>query len=306
MECRIRKRRTYSLSQLAKIIDTVFRDLYVFGEEVPYLGHPDDDHPSYRQRGEDFSSILQILLGTYLNCHDELTAEIYELDDHDPRDGGESFYDDSFNYELNRYWEIDVEPEWNAVLNDLKYSSRFFSDRAKNFFSFVFENYDLLSTHGARNRRMPIRLKTKAGLTLHRARIAKNDEELKKFSISPVLEIGPPSPSADGRGGRMHAAGIAVLYCATDIQTCLAEMRPSIGAKMATIEMKTTRALRLLNFEQLERASTSKMPGVFHPDYFLSQRRLAIQKRLHSFISRPITPDKESDSHHSNDGRVFS
>ncbi len=82
-EFRIRKRRTYSLKKLAMSIDEVFKHHYSPGEEVPYFANPDDDRPDYKQKGHEFSSVVQELLGTYLDCHEELLKEIVELDDSD-------------------------------------------------------------------------------------------------------------------------------------------------------------------------------------------------------------------------------
>lgn len=293
-ECHTRKRRTYSLKRLAAIIDEVFQYHYRPGEEVPYFANPEDDRPGVRQKGEDFSSVIQDLLGTYLNCHEELLAEIAELDDSDPYSGEPPIYDDFTNYERVKYWAMDGDPEWDDVLNDIKYSSRFFSQKAKDFFSFVFEDYERLSARVGPATK-PVVARKKKGLRLYRARVAKDNAELNEFAKNPFSTIGPPPQRFEGRGGRMNASGITVLYCAMDVQTCLAEMRPAIGSNMAVIEMGTTRTLRLLDFERLEYAINSQILGEFHPEYFRARRRLAIQQRLHHLVSRPVTPDKESD-----------
>lgn len=93
----------------------------------------------------------------------------------------------------------------------------------------------------------------------------------------------------------MNAEGVVVLYGARDSETCLAEMRPALGSEVAIITMQTTHALRVLDFTRLDDARSGKALSYFQTDFTDQLERREFLRRLHSLISQPIVPGRESD-----------
>jgi hypothetical protein len=60
---------------------------------------------------------------------------------------------------------------------------------------------------------------------LFRARVFQTEDQLVKALEKPEVSIGPP-PTALVPAGRMNAAGIQVIYGATEEVVALAEVRP--------------------------------------------------------------------------------
>jgi RES domain-containing protein len=47
--------------------------------------------------------------------------------------------------------------------------------------------------------------------------------------------------------GRINPKGIPFLYAATDMQTAIGEVRPSLGALVSVVNLRTSRGIRLIN-----------------------------------------------------------
>ncbi len=91
----------------------------------------------------------------------------------------------------------------------------------------------------------------------------------------------------------MNVEGVAILYGATDTETCLAEVRPALGNDVAVIQLHTTKPLRLLDFTRLEE-SYSRL-SYFQPDFNEQADKGVFLRRLQKLISQPIIPGRETD-----------
>jgi len=276
---------------LAEIVDPVFRSLYRHGDHMPILG--DDDRVWYRQAGGELSDALGDLLNADLQNMGELIDALAETEGHVPGDPDEYFYDDSMNFDRMDYFEPSGILAWQTALEELKRSRRFFSASTRTLFDRLFSDVDSLYEK-VKNRRLPVVRSLAKGTTLYRARVCRTDDEYRLFVKDPLAHIGPP-PSDHARDGRMNAKGVTVLYCARDVATCLAEMRPAIGMRLLTISVKTNMRLRILDFTRLERAWLENKLGHFHEQYFDELDRQYLLMRLHNLISQPVTPDREED-----------
>src|SRR6202035_2572480 len=101
-------------------------------------------------------------------------------------------------------------------------------------------------------------------------------------------------PADQARAGRMNVEGVVVFYGATDSETCVAEMRPALGGDTALIALQTTRPVRLLDFTRLEKSHNEGL-SYFQPNFTAEVERLAFLRRLHTLISQPVVPGRESD-----------
>ncbi len=272
-----------SVEDLGKRMEPILRILYAPGA---------DNGGRDEQRGESLSDIVQEALGKLFSVHDEIVEAIAGEDDYWPPDGGEPYWDDTYNYEF-RTPSVDPAdiPDWQGAADELKHGMRFFSKRAKQLFDSVFDGVDSLEAFEDGARR-PVIDMLPPGTKIYRARTVASDALLSLVCNDPAAQVGPP-PASAARGGRMNAEGVAVLYAALDEDTCIAEMRPAIGSDVAMITLETTRQIRILDFKRLE--NTFKENSIFDPEFGVKQHLHIFQRRLHRLIARPITPGNEFD-----------
>jgi hypothetical protein len=130
------------------------------------------------------------------------------------------------------------------------------------------------------------------GSELFRARICDSNEKLKNAITDPLKHIGPPPPER-ARAERMSVDGVAVFYGALESETCLAELRPTIGGEAAVITVRTTKTLRLLDFTRIK--DSHHVLSYFQPDFNEQAEKNIFLRQLGSLISQPVRPGRESD-----------
>ena len=115
--------------------------------------------------------------------------------------------------------------------------------------------------------------------------------EAEKIRDNLAGERGPP-PESFRRAGRLNPAGIPAFYAAFDLDTCVAELRPSVGEGVAAAEFEITQSIFVLVMSRFIEG-----PGL--PNLFAAR---ALERRrqwsfMHSFmneIAKPISPDKNT------------
>jgi hypothetical protein len=291
-ECSVceEQREGISVERLGKILEPIMRDCLRLGDSVREIDV--DGRLYYRQLGDSLSGWVQEFLGQYFGFENEIVDAIVAADDYDPRDGDGPFWDDMQSYERVQYLPGDYHDRWKETLADVKHRRRFFSEKARLFFTELFDGVEDLYVPG--KRRAPVVRRLGAGTRLFRSRVVTSASKFKEMLADPLKHIGPP-PAADARAGRMNAEGVSVFYGSLKAETCLAEMRSAIGNDIALIELETTRKLRVLDFSRLDRARSSKNLSFFQPDFRAETARRQFLRLLHALIAQPITPGRESD-----------
>lgn len=278
-------------SRLGKIIEPTLKRLYSLGEEQPTYAH---GGLCYEQSGESLAEIVQEVLGQWIDCIDDIVRGVIEADVYWPQDGEGPFWSDDSYYERIFYLGQGKVWSWETTLVELKHSRRFFSPSAHSLFTDLFADLDTLRVAKGRMRSQPVVRLLEKGSMLYRARSCDTASEMGKIWRDPLTFVGPP-PAEKARAGRMNAEGVVVLYCAKDIDTCLAEMRPALGGELALITLQTQENLRILDFSLLEKRFVGGPSSYFDPQYFYEFDRRQFLKRLHYLISQPITPGHEAD-----------
>jgi RES domain len=287
-----KRRKGITVEDLGKRLEPILRECYVPGEEYRKFSSEDDDRGHFVQKGEDFTDIVQEVMGTLHSCHDEILGAIMEADNYWPPDGESAYWDDSTCYVFNRFRSDPAAfPNWQGTLEELKHGRRFFSPSAKQLFDRLFANIDQLKCY-ASGKILPVSYQLPQGTRLFRARVANSQETLNQVCADPGRHVGPPPP-AQARSGRMNPEGVSVLYASEDEKTCIAEMRPAIHSEVAIISLVTSRNLRILDFTRLDRAYQKH--SLFDPDFTMKYETHRFLKRLHRLISQPIVPGKEVD-----------
>ncbi|MFD1044084.1 RES family NAD+ phosphorylase [Pseudoxanthomonas kaohsiungensis] len=264
---------------------------FELGEEVRVFDGYDDDRGHYEQRGDDLDSTVQEIAGQYFGFQDDLLDAIVEQDDCWPPDGDEPFLDRNFNYTPRPISVASYYERWEALREELRTRRRYFSAEASSFFSEIFSDIELLVAH-SEGREESVVKNCAPGFEIYRGRLCNSDSVAGAIVASPFKEVGPP-PSEVARSGRMNAEGISVLYASSDLHTCVAELRPSIGSRVAVITLVTTKQLRLVDFRALE---SSRKPGAisyFQDDFSEILERSAFIRGLHRVISTPVIPGRE-------------
>jgi hypothetical protein len=91
----------------------------------------------------------------------------------------------------------------------------------------------------------------------------------------------------------MNVDGVAVFYGALESETCLAELRPTIGGESAVITVRTNKALRLLDFTKIK--DSGRVLSYFQPDLNEQAEKNIFLRQLGSLISQPVRPGREAD-----------
>jgi hypothetical protein len=280
-----------TIQRLGELLEPILREHFQLGPEIKMFG--EDDSEWYEQGGETMSDAVQEVLGQYFDFEDEIVAAVVDSDDYWPPDGGEPYWDTSSLYVPTRVQTAHYLEEWNSTLTELKHGRRFFSPAARALFEKLFQGINELRAR-KKTRLLPVVRTLPKGTNIFRARICNSRSQLKDIYAAPMKHVGPP-PVECARAGRMNADGVVVLYGARDADTCLAEMRAALGSEVAIIGMRTTHALRVLDFSRLDEARSGKSLSYFQPDFTDQVERRAFLRRLHGLISQPIVPGHEAD-----------
>lgn len=202
-------------------------------------------------------------------------------------DGAFDFYDEeSENYDFVDPADMRLRTDWLAFCERLRHGSRFFGSHAALDAIFA----PILTGRFARR---SVRQIVPGGplSTLYRGRLANEDLEQRKIYGQPLTQLAAPPPGVAG-AGRMNAAGISVFYGASDVDTCLAELRTPVGGAAVIGRFEVIRPLRLLDLAKLEKIGEQLSP--FDENYV---ERLSWQyfiQGFHDEIKRAVIPGRET------------
>lgn len=285
--CGLEDNNAFSYERLGKALEPVVRKHFQLGPTVRKFY--DDDEEGWEQEGDSLSYIVQRALGQEVDDPDALVNALMNAEDYWPGDGEEAFYDDTQLYVRRRATPHAWMFEWSYLCEELAHRRRFFSDSARAFFDRLFEGVaDLESFDKDTDQWLLVVNDLPTGTDVLRARVVRSDSDLRVFVETPSRELGAP-PAEKALAGRMNATGIAVFYGALDSDTCLAEMRPALGARVLIGGFRTTQALRVLDFRRLEAARLAEL-SYFDSKYAEQRERAVFLRQLHALISRPVVP----------------
>lgn len=191
---------------------------------------------------------------------------------------------DPFDSEEHEKWYITS--EWRNIAVQLTHGRRFFNDRAQQFFESL-----IVEALGARDAehadRSAVVTTLAAGSFLFRARLASSTAEARKFALNPAEALGAP-PRERAANNRMSAAGIPLLYVSSDPDTCIAEIRPSIGDTVAVGRFETTATLDFFDFTALNRELQHGRLSLFDSRHEKKSHHRRLLTYLHEEIARPV------------------
>ena len=234
---------------------------------------------------------LDFTVAELLHCDSEglLVATLVGLLMSSAGDGEPRFEADAL-YMRRSMRPTEVEEKWQEFKSGVMHRSRFFNDHGKAFLNWLFEGIHDLKDE---NDREVVQLfEIEDGWELYRGRYCPPSSDPRHILVSPETELAAP-PKEKTRAGRMNPVGVPVFYGAFDRDTCIAELRPSVGGMVLTGEFQLLRDARVLDFGVLENIFDAEPMSCFDPDYRMKMERRQFLRTLHSKISSPVTPDQE-------------
>jgi hypothetical protein len=274
------------VAAIAPILDAVIAPNYVIGGYEPYFAG-DSDKPDYQQQG---SSLVE-LVGDLTQAEDDdisraIVSQLIDDDPADPRDGGETFYGDDQSYVPYQSGYNPRSEAWDQFKLEITYNRRFFSDIARTRLVQIFEHIHLQKDD--RDQPVVYQIGAENNVQIYRARQINSAADREMAIEDPANLLGPP-PRRFRTAGRMNAAGVPAFYAAFEFDTCVAEIRPSVGSQIVGAGFQIVRPIVVLDTTRFERPIRRR--SVFSSNYTERLQQWSFMQRFMYEISRPVLPD---------------
>ena len=288
--CQSEDNPTIELDELAEQIHSVLEEHFQMTSPEPEgLDYIAAKHGYWEQPGDPVTHIIMNLI----DSSEELAKAIREClsDQYDPL-GKDAMsdpcpYADDSQYEERPIDTYAFQESWSSFRQGILSRSRFFNQEAKSALDHLFQDVTQLETYTGD----PVVRVLSPGDSIFRARLAKTDEALEAILKSAPQSLGAP-PGRYASTGRMNAEGISVFYGATDLDTCIAEIRAPVGSYVVSGKFSPCRDLRVLDLTRLQKVY---MRGsLFDSKHTESLSRVHFLKRLEAELSQPVMPGSES------------
>jgi len=271
-------------SVVAGIIDDVFRNRYTPGGS-DYI---------YDEYGHGSSDLIETLLDLTEADDDRvanaLADALIDADNYWPPDGEEPFYDREYSYKSNEYGYDEHSLTWRWFRNGILHEQRFFNSDALKKLNDIFDGLHLIRNES--NDPAVYELKPDGpNSVFYRARISNNPAARAEIIDDPATNLGPP-PEQLRTAGRMNSSGIMTYYGAFDLQTCIAELRPAVGEKIATAQFTLARPILVLDTTGF--TGRPKAINIFAKTHI---KRMRLWKFMTQFMNEIAQPCLPSDEH---------
>jgi hypothetical protein len=301
--CHTKSVSVVTFGELACWLEEIWREWYHLGE---YQG------VDYEQRGDEPYFLLDELI--QIICDEgegeEVIGTLIELmsegDMHEVKWGGDALIDTCQCYEKRSLHLYLVEHRWETFVRSLKHHTRYFNTSAKEFFDNLFANvqevqsrgfpedlFVLINQNKLSNNPVVIECAPES-MPIFRARKVTSNQLLKNIASAPEVELSNP-PDEFASEGRMNPRGISYFYGAVDRETCVAELRPSMGESVISGEFELTEKVTLLDLTLLSTSYHKKMESIFDNDYLENRIARELLRQLQRLIAQPILYGDEFD-----------
>ena len=236
---------------------------------------------------------LNDVVGHAIRCSSEAVRRAVAACLEDPEADEEDFYwpgqeysrrSSPFESEDHERWYA-VGP-WHHIAHELAHGRRFFNDAARSFFEWLIG--EALEAEDPETPGTPALVTMlDAGAAFYRSRIASGELEARSFAENPGIALGA-APKERAANNRMSPAGVPLLYVSREIDTCIAEVRPSIGDNVVVGRFQSTASLRFFDFTRLGRRLRHAPLSLFDPSYRKRSEHRLLLEYLHEEIARPV------------------
>jgi hypothetical protein len=285
------RRKAVTLAELAATVDPVYRRYHRPGDLWPAFDEDGEDD-GYEQQGSYPEEIIHEMIGGEYRIAEAVLdilagGEQWAV----VHDGELEYYDPTSRYEFvpEALSPVEQHAVWRTFEERVKYVRRFYDDVGREFLAHLLDDVRDLRWEG---RPGPVQVLApgESLSTIYRARRAETEAAARRILRNPLVEMGPPPPR-HRMPGRMNAPGIAVFYGAFSPDTCVAEIRPSVGGYVVLGKFEVIRPLTVLDLTIFQGAP----PGgsMFREDYAESVARWLFLRDFHRLISRAVQPHEE-------------
>ena len=236
--------------------------------------------------GDEMATIIEDIAGVTSEFAQEVADSLGSLAGY-IASGGETFYDSDEGYVVIQNLTGRSLHCWERFTSSVRAEARFFNREAEEWLDYIFGPL----TRDRTWRGQEVITTMPAGGAFFRARHVASVPKAGEILKDPAGQLGP-RPNGSGSPGRMNAAGVSVFYGALDVETCIAEIRPPVGALVVSGRFELVRPLRLLDFDQLEMVVAKC--SHFDPDYDEKMERALFLRAFGRKIAQPVMPDDEA------------
>lgn len=250
--CKSDKHPAMSLSDLAELVHSVLAEHFFMTSPDPEEGmdYLAAKYGHWEQPGEIVTDVIVNLIDS-----SEPLAEAvreYLSDRYDPVHEDALIdpcpYASDSQYEEKAIESYEFQQSWESFRQEILFRSRFFNQEARSALNHLFKGIEGLVTHGGE----PVVRVLEPDSAIFRARLAKTNDDLETILREAPSSLGAP-PACYASAGRMNAEGISVFYGATDVETCIAEIRAPVGSSVVSGRFSPLRSLRVLDLTRLKR-----------------------------------------------------
>lgn len=175
---------------------------------------------------------------------------------------------------------------WHNIAHELVHGRRFFNDKARSFFEWLIG--EALEAEDLDRPGTPALVTSlDADTDFYRSRIANGEQEAKTFAENPAVALGV-APKERAANNRMSPAGVPLLYVSRELDTCIAEVRPSIGDTVVVARFRSTAPLKFFDFTMLSHRLRHAALSFFDPSYRKRSEHRMLLDYLHEEIARPV------------------
>lgn len=274
-------RKGVPLDAVASIVDEVARENY--GGSVP------DSRDEFSGGLELHELIDDITAPTDDDIASALKDELVRQDDYWPPDGGEAFYSEEYVYQRIEVGTDSYGRFWDDFQKLLMHEQRFFSRKAFELLGLIFKDVEQQTD---KNRRSPVYMIEPGGEqhAFYRARIIRAPSDTKKFRENVADELGPP-PDRLRTPGRLNPSGISAFYGAFDLETCVAELRPPVGTRVALAKFEIRKPICVLDTTRF--SGKPKSTDMYKPGAVQIAAQWNFMRSFMRQISKPVKPGEE-------------
>jgi hypothetical protein len=274
-------RKGVPLNAVASIVDEVAREN--FGGGIP------DSRDAFSHGLELDELIDHLASPTDDDIASALKDELVKQDDYWPPDGEEAFYDEEYTYHRIEVGTENYGRFWDEFQKLMMHEQRFFSRKAFELLSLIFKDVEQQSD---KRRRSPVYMIEPGGEqhAFYRARIVRAPSDTKKFREDIAKELGPP-PDRLRTPGRLNPSGISAFYGAFDLDTCVAELRPSVGTRVALAKFQIKKPICVLDTTRF--SGKPKAANMYKPGALQQAAQWNFMRSFMEQISKPVKRDDE-------------
>lgn len=182
-----------------------------------------------------------------------------------------------------------INRDWLKMHDSLQHKARFLNPGAMKLLSRVFDGISEEMTSDGQ----PVVVQAGPGFPLnrlYRARVFQSEQPLIDALEHPARLLGTPAKGT-GPAGRMNARGQPAFYGATSEEVAIAEVRPPVGAWVATAVFEIMRPVKLLDFRLLARVQLQQGHSLFDGASIEKAQRRDFLRTLVDQLTLPVMPD---------------